>query len=122
MATRIALAATVATQEKEGDSDEKTTQTAKRRRSTRVLWIPAHLLFVYATTYLLMMNPKAPVWDPVTWKPAYESSFLFAPTSTPPGLHNCHLPLPCWANRIFWPMDYLIPPLIKSCNGVFSER
>ena len=98
-----------------GQSDDETIcgKTANHRPLIRVLRIVGYLAFVYVATYALMMNPHGQAWDVATWTPVYDSSFYFAPTAHPRHLRNCYLPMTCWANRIFWPMDYVVPPLLK---------
>lgn len=96
----------------------------KRRLLVRALRIAGYLFFVYATTYLLVMNTSEPAFDPATWRVAYDSFFMFGPTQQVPPEPPLTIILGtrCWANRIFWPMDCLVQPLLKPWNKGYREH
>jgi len=97
-------------------------KTGKRRLFVRALRVVGHLLFVYATTYFLVMDTFDPAFDPVTWRVAYDSSFIFGPSEKTPGGLTIFLNTRCWVNRIFWPMDCLMQPLLKPWNKAYREH
>ncbi len=86
-----------------------------RRLLVRCLRVAGYLFFVYAMTYFLVMDTSNPAYDVVAAKVAYDSSYLFGPIQRT-GVLTIYFCTPCWANRIFWPMDCLVQPLLKPCN------
>jgi hypothetical protein len=78
------------------------------------LRVAGYLFFVYATTYFLVMDTERPAYDLVTWKEAYDSSYMFLSKVLPWQASNTKTS--CWANRLFWPMDCLVQPWLKPVN------
>ena len=73
------------------------------------------LLVWYVAAYVLMMDWRRPAFDPVAGHDLNRSACRFAPVAlvhplSPGGLHNIYLVFPrdCWANRVFWPIDFLV--------------
>jgi hypothetical protein len=96
--------------------DQECATFRSRRILARSLRIAGYLLFVYVTTYFLLMEPEFPAVDPAIWTATYESGYWFAETNSLPWLHKAHLPAPCWINRVFWPMDCVVQPWLKPCD------
>jgi hypothetical protein len=97
-----------------------------RRMLVRFLRTAGYLFFVYATTYFLVMNTWEPAFPvgtlyPPAAKAVYDSSYLFWPWEQSPSGMTIFYPVPCWANRVFWPMDCLVQPWLKPCNKVVYD-
>jgi hypothetical protein len=95
---------------------------AKQHRWARTLRVAGYLLFVYVTTYFILMDTTSPAFDPVAQKTRYESSLWFAPSVRTPGPFNIYVRRSCWANRVFWPLDCIVQPVLRPCNRAVYEQ
>ena len=71
-------------------------------------------LFLYVTTYVLMMDWRRQAFDPVTHRYVDQCAYRCAPVIEfrlkSPQFPNIYIVAPCvcWANRAFWPIDLCV--------------
>ena len=93
-----------------------------------VMWasrIGAYFLFLYLTTYFLMMEPRLGARDPQTWNEAYKSTYRFAPIEQIPFSVvdlTIIVPTSCWANNLFWPVDCVVHPVLEPYHRYMLDR
>ena len=78
-----------------------------------------------ATAYFLMMEPRVPAWDTQTGKASYESSYRFASSElmgATPTRFTMVVPTSSWLNRLFWPADCVVHPLLEPYHRHMLDR
>ena len=66
------------------------------------------LSFWYASAYILMMDWRRTAYDLVNGRWTEESAYRFAPVAKFNNPYTRAAPSECWANRVFWPIDFLV--------------
>ena len=96
-----------------------------RRIVILALRIVGYVAFVYLTTYFLMMEPRLQAWDPQTGQASYESCYRFPSRElfgATPTRFTMIVPTSSCVNRLFWPADCLLHPVLDPYHRYMLDR
>jgi hypothetical protein len=99
-------------------------RSTRRRKVLLALRIPAYLLCLYLATYLLMMDVRWPPFNMAKRDWCDQSTYRFAPYENLVGIVGMTwiFPTTCWANDVFWPIDWALQPVTKPYRDAYFRE
>jgi hypothetical protein len=98
---------------------------SRRNPIVVVFYSVIYTLLLYLTTYLLLMQPRFPATDPLTWQETWNSSCRFCKKEQVPFTHSDFTLIvrtTCWANDVYWPIDWLRHRLLNPHHAPPPQR